>query len=258
METRSEIEVKLSDKVKVFFTTRVDGFSKGDFSSNNLGLHVHDDNETVLKNRLKLEDAVGKEILFMNQTHSDRVLFVGAEHFVSNKDMAEGRVSVSLGPDCDGMVTDSKDFALAVLTADCLPLILYTEDGSIVAAVHCGWKGVYRGIVNNALETVRQKSSSPVHAYCGPCIGPESFEVSEDLLFKFSEVLGDEAKDCFTLRDNGKYLCSLPGLVELNLKKLSVNSVTKSNIDNFKETELLYSYRRSAITGRMATVITAV
>ena len=109
METRSEIEVKLSDKVKVFFTTRVDGFSKGDFSSNNLGLHVHDDNETVLKNRLKLEDAVGKEILFMNQTHSDRVLFVGAEHFVSNKDMAEGRVSVSLGPDCDGMVTDSKD-----------------------------------------------------------------------------------------------------------------------------------------------------
>ena len=100
METRSEIEVKLSDKVKVFFTTRVDGFSKGDFSSNNLGLHVHDDNETVLKNRLKLEDAVGKEILFMNQTHSDRVLFVGAEHFVSNKDMAEGRVPVSLGPDC--------------------------------------------------------------------------------------------------------------------------------------------------------------
>lgn len=255
MAAGSEVEVELNPHIKVFYTTRNGGVSEGVFSSNNLGLHVNDDPKAVLANRLALEKAVGRPVFFMNQTHSDVVLEVNDSMFISNQDMFDSKAPVSAGPDCDGMVTQSRNFALAVLTADCLPLILYTQDGSVTAAVHCGWKGVYRGIIGNAVKLIKSRSSSEICAYLGPCIGPESFEVSEDLLFKFTEVLSERAKDCFKAKPNGKYLCSLPGLCELNLRSLGVNRIVNSSLDTYQETDTLYSYRRSSATGRMATVV---
>lgn len=240
--------------VKALYTTRLNGKSEGDFSSFNLGLHVEDDPKTVLQNRFALEKHLSKKLVFMNQTHSDKVVLVDKNDACESKKMLEGTMPVSLGVEADGIVTCDKSIALAVLTADCLPLLMTTEDGAVVAAVHCGWKGVYSNIIKNAVSLIREHSQREIYAYLGPCIGPESFEVGGELLDKFKSVL-EKAELAFTKKDNGKYLCSLPLLTRMQLEKAGVTKVVESCVDTYQNPNLLYSYRRAKRTGRMASVI---
>ena len=240
--------------VKALYTTRRNGVSEGDFSSFNLGLHVEDDPKAVLQNRFALAKHLSKKIVFMNQTHSDKVVLVDKNDACESKKMLEGTIPVSLGVEADGIVTCDKSIALAVLTADCLPLLMTTEDGAVVAAVHCGWKGVYLNIIKNAVSLIREHSQREIYAYLGPCIGPESFEVGGELLDKFKSVL-EKADLAFTKKDNGKYLCSLPLLTRMQLEKAGVTKIEESNVDTYQNPNLLYSYRRAKRTGRMASVI---
>ncbi|MDY5063804.1 MAG: peptidoglycan editing factor PgeF [Succinivibrio sp.] len=240
--------------VKALYTTRFNGKSEGDFSSFNLGLHVEDDPKNVLQNRLALEKHLSKKVVFMNQTHSEKVVLVDKNDACECEKMLDGSVPVSLGVEADGIVTCDKSIALAVLTADCLPLLMTTKDGAVVAAVHCGWKGVYSNIIKNAVLLMREHSQSEIYAYLGPCIGPESFEVGTDLLDKFKSIL-EKAELAFTKKDNGKYLCSLPLLTRIQLEKVGVTKVVESNVDTYQNPDHLYSYRRAKRTGRMASVI---
>lgn len=240
--------------VKALYTTRLEGKSEGDYSSFNLGLHVEDDPKDVLQNRLSLEKHLSKKVVFMNQTHSDKVVLVDKNDVCECEKMLEGKRPVSLGVDADGIVSCDKSVALAVLTADCLPLLMTTEDGSVVAAVHCGWKGVYSNIIKNAVSLIREHSQREIYAYLGPCIGPESFEVGGELLDKFKSVI-EKADLAFTKKDNGKYLCSLPLLTRMQLEKAGVTKIAESNVDTYQNSNLLYSYRRAKRTGRMASVI---
>ena len=240
--------------VKALYTTRLNGKSEGDFSSFNLGLHVEDDPKAVLQNRLALENHLLKKVVFMNQTHSDKVVLVDKNDACESKKMLEGTIPVSLGVEADGIVTCDKSIALAVLTADCLPLLMMTEEGSVFAAVHCGWKGVYSNIIKNAVSLMREHSQSEIYAYLGPCIGPESFEVGSEILDKFQSIL-PKATLAFTKKDNGKYLCSLPLLTRMQLEKSGVTKVVESCVDTYQNPNLLYSYRRAKRTGRMASVI---
>lgn len=240
--------------VKALYTTRLDGKSEGDYASFNLGLHVEDDPKDVLQNRLALEKHLSKKVVFMNQTHSDKVVLVDKNDVCECEKMLEGKTPVSLGVEADGIVTCDKSVALAVLTADCLPLLMSTKEGDIIAAVHCGWKGVYSNIIKNAVALIREYSQSEIYAYLGPCIGPESFEVGSELLDKFQSILPDASR-AFTKKDNGKYLCSLPLLTKMQLEKVGVRKVYESEVDTYQNPELLYSYRRAKRTGRMASVI---
>ena len=240
--------------VKALYTTRFNGKSEGDFSSFNLGLHVEDDPKNVLQNRLALEKHLSKKVVFMNQTHSEKVVLVDKNDACECEKMLDGSVPVSLEVEADGIVTCDKSIALAVLTADCLPLLMTTKDGAVVAAVHCGWKGVYSNIIKNAVLLMREHSQSEIYAYLGPCIGPESFEVGTDLLDKFKSIL-EKAELAFTKKDNGKYLCSLPLLTRIQLEKVGVTKVVESNVDTYQNPDHLYSYRRAKRTGRMASVI---
>lgn len=257
MESRSsfvEVDAFKDIPVRALYTTRLNGKSEGDFSGFNLGLHVDDDPLCVLQNRLLLEKHLEKKIVFMNQTHSDKVVLVDKKDVCETENMFRGITPVSLGVDADGIVTCDTDIALAVLTADCLPLLMATEDGKVVSAVHCGWKGVYSNIVKNAVDLIRDQSQSEIHAYFGPCIGPLSFEVGCELLDKFKTVL-PHAKLAFTQKDNGKYLCSLPLLTMMQLENSGVTKIVQSGVDTFKNPDLLYSYRIAKRTGRMASVI---
>lgn len=240
--------------VKAAYTTRQNGKSEGDFSSFNLGLHVGDEPLCVLQNRLLLEKHFSKKIVFMNQTHSDKVVLVDENDACKSEEMLLEQVPLSLGVEADGIVSSDKSIALAVLTADCLPLLMTTGDGCVVSAVHCGWKGVYSNIIKNAVELIRKLNQSEISAYLGPCIGPESFEVGPELLEKFKCILPG-AEQAFTPKDNGKYLCSLPLLTRMQLERLGVTRITESCVDTFKNPELLYSYRKAKRTGRMASVI---
>lgn len=248
-----EISSFKRQNVTAFYTTKDGGFSKGSFASFNLGLHVDDLPEDVLKNRIKLEDAAGRKIVFMNQTHSNKVCFV------SDKDISDSSAMLqsgdySLGINCDGIVTDSQKIALSVLTADCLPLLLSTSDGKVIGAIHCGWKGIYSGIIENAIKLIRFKSRAPIEAYIGPCIGPDSFEVGPEIKEKFAPIV-TEVDRAFVKKNNDKYLCSLPELATQILVDNTVESITYSNVDTFIEENHLYSYRKQKVTGRFASVI---
>ena len=240
--------------VKALYTTRKKRKSEGDYSSFNLGLHVEDDPKTVLQNRLSLEKHISKKVVFMNQNHSDKVVLVDKNDVCECEKMLEGKRPVSLGVEADGIVSCDKSVALAVLTADCLPLLMTTKEGNVIAAVHCGWKGVYSNIIKNAVALIREHSKSEIYAYLGPSIGPKSFEVGEDLLEKFQGIL-PKASLAFTKKDNGKYLCSLPLLTRMQLENVGVSKVAESKVDTYQNPNLLYSYRRSKRTGRMASVI---
>lgn len=242
--------------VKALYTTRLNGKSEGDYSSFNLGLHVEDDPKAVLQNRLALEKHLSKKVVFMNQTHSDKVVLVDKNDVCECEKMLDDVIPVSLGVEADGIVTCDRTVALAVLTADCLPLLMTTKEGEVIAAVHCGWKGVYSNIIKNAVALIREHSQSEIYAYTGPCIGPKSFEVGSELLDKFQSILPN-ASLAFTKKDNGKYLCSLPLLTKMQLEKAGVSKVYESNVDTYQNPDLLYSYRRAKRTGRMASVISS-
>lgn len=229
----------LSD-VTAFFTTRQGGVSLSPYDSLNLGLHVGDDEQSVLKNRQMVSDYLGLPVVYMQQTHSSAVKKV---------DEYTGQPV-----DADGIITTQKDFALAVMTADCLPLLLASEDGAVVGAVHCGWRGIYGGIIHNAIALMRQISKVPVRAVMGPAIGPKSFVVGEELFSSFTKKDTEHAL-AFSPSGNNKYLCDIYVLCRQCLQRAGVMEVSGGEHDTYDESELFFSYRRDHETGRMAGII---
>ncbi len=242
--------------VEAGYTIREGGKSETPYDSFNLGLHVGDDERNVLKNRQLLEKSLHKNIVWMNQTHSNKVEWCDVRNAQSAKAMLRGTEAVTLGVEADGIVTNDRNVALAVMTADCLPLLMASSDKKVVAAVHCGWKGLKNGIVKNAVKQMRKGSLAPIIAYLGPCIGPKSFEVGAEVLDQF-KVSFPKAVEAFIQKDNGKYLCSLPMLCTQALNECGVTNIIQSNEDTFSQ-DKFFSYRRHNQTGRMASIISLV
>ena len=231
------------DNADAAFSLRNGGESSGNYASLNLGDHVGDDPKIVEKNRLKFEQAFGHRCVFMHQLHGTKATLI--------------RKIPDFSPECDAIVTDVKGLGLAVMTADCLPLLLQTGDGKVCAAVHCGWKGLARGIVRNTVSLIRKLSTSSLEAYTGPCIGPLSFEVGPEVRDEFVHAFGSDANSAFKTSRADRLLCSLPELTSLALMQSGVEiaKIVHSGCDTFKEKERFFSYRRHAVTGRMVTVI---
>ena len=226
-------------EVKALYTTRLGGVSKPPFYSFNLGDHVNDDFTPVQCNRQKLEAYLKTPVVFMNQTHSTSVKQV----------FKKGETPVL----ADGIVTTQKNLTLAVMTADCLPLLLASADGKVVGAIHCGWRGLAFGIVENALKLIRTLSNSEILAYTGACIAKNSYEVGGELVEQFSRVCNN-AKESFVKKDNDKFLCDLPSLCKSILEQNEVSIIGQSPYDTYLDKQF-FSYRREHITGRQATLI---
>ncbi len=157
-------------------TTRIGGQSESPFDSFNMAYHVGDNPARVAENRKRLREDFGfQHVCYMDQTHSNEVMVVD-----------ESNVAQEVFQ-CDGLVTKLKGVALAVMTADCLPLMLCDEEEEIVGAIHCGWRGIASGIIANAIDKMESIGArrNRIIAYMGPAIGPRSFEV------------GDEVRDIF-------------------------------------------------------------
>ncbi|MFN6961416.1 MAG: peptidoglycan editing factor PgeF, partial [Rhodocyclaceae bacterium] len=141
----------------------------------------------------------------------------------------------------------------AVLTADCLPVLLCDDAGSIVAAAHAGWRGLAAGV----LEATVAAMGVPAHrliAWLGPAIGPESFEVGAEVRAAF--VAHDPAAaGAFRARPSGKWLCDLYRLATLRLSRLGVCRITSAEFDTCRDRERFFSFRRDGATGRMASLI---
>lgn len=221
------------------FTTREGGVSEAPYSSFNLGDHVGDAPQAVSDNRALLEQSLGCKVRYMRQVHGSTVVTVGAQD--------EGV------PQADAQITTCPDLALAVLTADCLPLLMCSGNQA-VAAVHCGWRSLRGGIVNNALAVLRALSAAPIKACLGPCIGPQSFVVGPEIREAFAAQ--DSALTRFFQAGRGdRLLCDLRGICRYQLERGGVSDIIQSEADTFAEPNLYYSYRREGVTGRLAGVI---
>ncbi|WP_282065133.1 peptidoglycan editing factor PgeF [Vibrio rotiferianus] len=225
--------------VKAFASTRVGGFSSAPYQGLNLGAHVGDDPSIVEKNRAWLAQQANMPSapIWLNQTHSTVVAQVSAP--------------TTQVLDADGVFTSASNVVCSAMTADCLPVLLTNTQGSQVAAVHAGWRGLANGIVENALELF----SGEVMAWLGPAIGPQAFEVGEDVLQAFVDF-DSQAHQAFTPRDvEGKWLADMSKLATQRLNKLGITQVFDSGLCTFQDKEDFYSYRRDGVTGRQATFI---
>lgn len=227
---------RLDSPVLIGYTNRRHGASKGVFGTNNLSANVGDAPHSVARNRSQLQSALGEvSICWLNQVHGSSVV----------------RANPKIVPQADAMWTDESDVALAILTADCVPVMLHSEDGNIIAAAHSGWRGLARGVIESLIAMIEPKSSS-LRAWLGPAICRHCYEVREDVL----NALGITSDSKFVNRSKqpGRYLLDLPSFVGERLVNLGVKEVARSDICTCCN-EDFYSYRRDGTTGRSASLI---
>jgi len=232
--------------VCAFSTTRAGGVSQGAFARLNLGLHVSDDPAAVAVNRQRLLMALpaGCEPVWLQQVHGSAVANADTVHEL---------------PVADACLARSPLRACIIMTADCLPVLLCDNAGSVVAAAHAGWRGLVDGVLE---ATVAAMAAPPgeLLAWLGPAIGPASFEVGAEVRTRALDAVAPEQRGrvaaCFNPAGRpGKYLANLYALARQRLTAAGVTRVYGEVRDTFGETELFFSYRRDGMTGRMATGI---
>ena len=228
------------DNVKTLLTYRTGGVSVGAFASLNVGLHVNDDAEKVLQNRQLIEQYTGKPLVYLNQTHGTHIV------------RAVDCLNAAMPPDADASMDTTGKVACAIMTADCLPVLLCDTSGTAVAAVHCGWRSLAANILP---KTVAKMGVLPSHilAFCGACIGKTAFEVGEEVRQAFAHIAGYE--NAFKPLNNNKFLCDLHLLAELSLNSVGVTQITHSPYCTYNEPDKFFSYRKEKTTGRMVSAI---
>ncbi len=225
--------------VKALQTTRLGGISAAPYDALNLGLHVGDDPVRVNRNRQLLSPLLPSEPVWMEQVH-------GIE--VANADAAACRVVA------DASIACHKGSVCVVMTADCLPVLLCDEGGTVVGAVHAGWKGLAAGVIE---ATIKEMGVAPhkLLAWLGPAIGPEAFEVGEDVRAAFMEH-DAKAAEAFKSRGmQGKYHADIYFLARQRLAALGITRVYGGTFCTYHQQDRFFSYRRDGVTGRMGTFI---
>jgi YfiH family protein len=218
--------------VSTRFTERTGGISSGAFSSLNLGLHVGDVPSDVLANREILAKKYGP-IQYMNQVHGNRVAIIEQ---VTDE-----------APTADALVTGIPGITLAVMVADCIPLLLTSKEA--VAAVHVGRKGLVNGVALNAVSVMRDMGASSITAILGPSICGRCYEVGEDV---YQEVV-DLHPGAQSQTHQGTPALDLPRALQSVLEKEGISIVDKSLCT--VESDNHFSYRRDGITGRQTGLI---
>ena len=223
--------------VQAWSTTRAGGVSEAPWDSLNLGAHVGDAPDAVNRNRRRLGDRLQlpEEPLWLQQVHGDRV-----------------RLAAESDACADACLADRAGQVCVVMTADCLPVLLCNRGGSKVAAAHAGWRGLHSGILERTVAAFGERPGDLI-AWLGPAIGPQAFEV------------GDEVRDVFINLDSGyasafghrgdRWLADLVHLAKLKLAKIGVPKISGGQFCTYTEADGFFSFRREGQTGRMITAI---
>lgn len=228
--------------VRALCTTRHGGVSAAPWDSLNLGDHVGDSPTAVAENRRRLGELLPAEPVWLNQVHGTTCLT-----------LPDTRHAPNPPPVADAACTRDPGVVCAVLTADCLPLLLCDAAGSVVAAAHAGWRGLAAGIIE-ATVTAMQLPGARLLAWLGPAIGPDSFEVGDEVRATF--VAHDPAAAAaFTPRPGGKWHGDLYRLARQRLAATGVTAVHGGKACTLRDADRYYSYRRDGVTGRMASLI---
>ncbi len=225
---------KKLNQIKHCFFSRKNGFSKGIYKSLNCGKGSKDNKTNISKNLNFVAEkmAVKKtKLILMHQTHSNKVIEIKRGNY-KKKIIA------------DAMITKMTDVAIGVLTADCVPIIIYDAKNKIIGCIHAGWKGAFSGIIENTINMLKKlNSNNKFYASVGPCIGKKSYEV--DILFYEKFVSKSRKyKIYFTNKSKTKKFFNLRKFVTEKLLKFNVK-VDHVDKDTFAEKSNFFSYRRS-------------
>lgn len=228
----------VKDNIHAAVTLRTGGISQGPFQSLNPALHVNDRTEYVLKNRQSISQMLNlpSEPVWLEQIHSNRVI--------------KADQSTQL-EQADASYTDQAGIVSVVMTADCLPILLANQEGTKIAAIHAGWRGLLNGVISN---TVAMFENSPVMAWLGPAIGPDCFEIGVEVKSSFV-TKSDNFSPAFKQKNNDKYLADIYQLARIELASLGIKQVYGGDFCTVTDKQRFYSYRRDGETGRMATLI---
>ncbi len=224
------------------FTLRHGGYSGGPYDSFNLGDHVGDDPESVAKNRQYLVELLSLpgEPQWLRQVHGTDLLQIPADSHVSSAAVADGAVTHVAGP------------VLAVLTADCLPVLACSRDGQHLAAFHAGWRGLLAGILEKGVAALGVPGEE-VLIYLGPAIGSGAFEVGPELRAAFlAEDPGSDS--AFRPGQGGRWWADIYQLARQRLQRVGVTAIYGGDRCTFSDSDF-FSYRRDGITGRMASLL---
>ena len=227
-------KLKKMKGIKHCFFSRKNGFSKGIYDSLNCGRGSKDSKINVKRNLnfvAKKMAVKRSRLILMHQTHSNKVIEI--KKFNYKKKIA-----------ADAMITKIKDLAISVVTADCVPIIIYDVKNNIIGCIHAGWKGAFSGIIKNTLKKIKKlNSKNNIYASVGPCIGKKSYEVDNKFYKKFVSKFRKN-KIYFTKKNKTKKLFNLRKFVTDKLLNLNVK-VDHVNKDTYSEKSNFFSYRRS-------------
>ena len=224
--------------IQALSTKRTLGYSQVPYDKNNLALHVGDRESDVLANRSTLLKnlKLPSEPEWLHQTHSTDCVLVEED---ANRN-------------ADAAITRQKNKVLAIMTADCLPIVLCNQQGTEIAAIHAGWRGLAHGILENTLKKMHSPRQT-LMAWIGPAICHDCYQIGDEVYNTFCERY-PYTRTTFSLKDTHQY-ANLSKMAELVLHAEGVNAVYPSNACTFERNDEFYSYRRETETGRIATLI---
>ncbi len=207
----------------------------------NLAVHVGDNPEHVLQNRATLRPLLPSEPVWLTQVHGTNVV---------------NAATATNAPEADASFSTERGVVCATLTADCLPVLFCDSKGTVVAAAHAGWRGLADGVLEQTVSQMRAAGAGDILAWFGPAIGPQSFEVGEDVPDAFVARSAD-MRAAFTPKPGqpGKYLADIYLLARKTLHKIGVDRISGGGMCTVIDKHRFYSFRRDNITGRMATLI---
>lgn len=240
----------LPNGVHALCTTRLGGQSLAPYDGLNLALHVQDDAETVKANRqwLQTQANLPSSPFWLEQAHTTTAFCLDNESVDSWQT-----------PIADAAWTTQPGKVAVVMTADCIPILFSDQQGTVIGAIHAGWRGLCDGIVTQALTKLPVEPET-LTIWIGPCIRQAHFEVGAEVLTAFTNVNPDYAQ-FFDLKNTTssdrpvKYLADLAGILKSELAHLGVTQVVDSGLCTFSDEKRFFSYRKTSITGRMASMI---
>lgn len=229
-------------------TVRAGGVSRAPYDDGsgagglNLGVHVGDEPEHVKQNRALLRQLLPAEPAWLTQVHGVKV--------VDAADVSD------VPPQADASIATRPGVACVIQTADCLPVLLCDTQGRVVGAAHAGWRGLAHGVLENTIARMRDAGAHEILAWLGPAIGPDSFEVGQDVYDAFVTRDAALASAFRSGRDRKeKYWADIYRLARAILAQSGVRQVHGGGLCTVSEPRRFYSYRRDKTTGRMASLI---
>ncbi|RPH42951.1 MAG: peptidoglycan editing factor PgeF [Burkholderiales bacterium] len=241
----------VANAVRAFVTTRAGGVSAGAFGlvdgaagGLNLGDHVGDDADAVRENRSRLEASLPGRVRWLRQVHGVAV------HDADGPEPVEPPVA-------DAAVTTTPGTVVAVMTADCLPILLADAQGRAVGVAHAGWRGLAAGVAETTVDALRARvgADARIQAWLGPAIGPTAFEVGDDVRQAFCDLDASAATAFLPGPAAGKWWADLFALARLRLASRGVTDVRGGALCTVTDAARFYSHRRDRSSGRLASLV---